>query len=82
MIGFKNITTFEAYIKNIALRNVESGFKRFAKQHYDECELAYDDFTNSFKLVYKGYTIPRHFSRKTEFHRVEEMTFRRVMTEE
>lgn len=82
MIGFKNITTFEAYIKNIALRNVKSGFKRFAKQHYDECELAYDDFTNSFMLVYKGYAIPRHISMNTAFHRVEAMTFRRVMSEQ
>lgn len=82
MIGFKSINNFEAYIKSIALRNVENGFKRFAKQHYDECEVGFDDFTNSFRLVCKGYFIPRHFTNKNDFQRAEEMTFRSVMSEQ
>lgn len=82
MIGnISNIDSFKPYLRKIAYNNVEEKFKEFAYEHLDECTVVYDDFTNSMRLLYQGYFIPRSYPEKNSMAEAEELTFQRVIDE-
>lgn len=82
MIGnISNIEDFKPYLKKVAYNNVDKKFKDFAHDHFGECTVVYDDFSNSMRLLYKGYLIPRSYPKKDSTAEAEELTFQRVISE-
>ena len=83
MIGnISNIEDFKPYLKKVAYNNVDKKFKDFAHDHFGECTVVYDDFSNSMRLLYKDYLIPRSYPKKDSMAEAEELTFQRVISEE
>lgn len=76
MLRINSLEKYQGYVKRSAMIYVRRGFKRFAKKHYDECEVVFDEFKNCFRLLYNGHYIPCKFARRSELDVVEEEAFR------
>ena len=61
------------YIKRQVFEQTVKGFKKFAKDNYDELELAWDDFACRMRLVYKKeFFIPQQIKRKQDSEKAED----------
>lgn len=71
------------YIKRQVFEQTATGFKRFAKKHYDELELVWDDGVRRMRLHYKErYFIPQQLHNKSKFEKYEDSDIKRFMESE
>ena len=72
------------YIKSQVFEQTAKGFKRFAKKHYDELELVWDDASaQRMRLIYKDrYYIPQQLNRKSKFEKYEDSDIKQFLESE
>lgn len=70
-------------IKRQVLEQTATGYKRFAKKHYDELELVWDDFAHRMRLIYQGkYYIPQQLHNKRDMEKFEDQEVKNFMAKQ
>nr|DAM99961.1 MAG TPA: hypothetical protein [Caudoviricetes sp.] len=71
------------YIKRQVFEQTATGYKRFAKKHYEDLELVWDDFAKRMKLIYQDrYFIPQQLHNKNKAEKFDDLQTKRFIERE